>query len=424
MTDLKNAGERKAVGTDIEFIRYLKEHGGETMKKCYQCATCSVACELSPKEYAFPRKEMIQASWGMKDKLVSDPDVWLCHGCMDCSQQCPRGARPADLMAAIRGYIYKAYAFPSFMGKALGDPKYLPALLLVPVILIFILMMITQNWDLSNINWSMHEYKYAEFIAHGPIEMLFVFGNMLIFILAYIGFKHYWDDMSRNFKKPAVKGFWESAWGVLWDFMAHRKFSKCPTNSNRYFGHMFVFYGFLGALIATAIVVVNIFGHKLGLFPEFLPEHMNIPLYLLGGIDFSNPQDMIELAGLVTKAIGMTGGFLLVIGGLMLIIKRYNTEEREGKSTYNDMLFLWILWGVAATGVLLVFFRLAEVPAIGFPTYFIHMVMVYFLLWYMPYSKFAHMIYRFLGLTFLKMHGRENKPEVFANNEKLIKVTT
>jgi quinone-modifying oxidoreductase subunit QmoC len=115
--------ERAKLGNDIEFIRHLQKHGGDTMKKCFQCATCSVACELSPKEHAFPRKEMINASWGLKDKLMADPDIWLCHGCMDCSQQCPRGARPADLMAALRSYVYRHYAVPSFMGKALSESQ-------------------------------------------------------------------------------------------------------------------------------------------------------------------------------------------------------------------------------------------------------------------------------------------------------------
>ncbi len=406
--------ERKNVGTDLEFIRYLKEHGGETMKKCYQCATCSVVCELSPKEYAFPRKEMIQAAWGQKEKLISDPDIWLCHGCMDCSQQCPRGARPADLMSALRSYIYRFYAIPSFMGKALSSPKYLPALFFIPVILIFILMMITQGGNLSNIDMSIHQFKYMDFIAHGPIEILFIAGNLLIFALAFMGFKNYWDDLSKSYNKPAEKPFLASAWQVFVDFMLHRKFSKCPTNSNRHMGHLFVFYGFMGALIATAIVVVDLFGHKLGILPKFLPEHMNLPFHLLGTFDPSNTGSLIEMAGLITKLIGVAGGFGMVIGGLMLIVKRYNTPEREAKSAYSDMLFLWILWLVAATGMLCVVFRLVDLPAAGYPIYFVHLVLVYFLLWYMPYSKFAHMIYRFIGLTFLKMHGRENRPEVFS----------
>ena len=51
----------------MEFVRALEESGGESLKKCYQCATCSVACPLAPANAPYPRKEMVWASWGLKD---------------------------------------------------------------------------------------------------------------------------------------------------------------------------------------------------------------------------------------------------------------------------------------------------------------------------------------------------------------------
>ncbi|MBT8383147.1 MAG: heterodisulfide reductase, partial [Ignavibacteria bacterium] len=70
--------ERTLIQPDVHFIKYLKKHGGDSVKKCYQCATCSVVCSLSPESNAFPRKEMISAGWGQKESVISNPDVWLC----------------------------------------------------------------------------------------------------------------------------------------------------------------------------------------------------------------------------------------------------------------------------------------------------------------------------------------------------------
>ena len=64
------------VQPDLDFIKHLKGAGGDALKKCYQCATCSVRCPLSTDDDPFPRKEMIWSSWGMKDNLVADPDVF------------------------------------------------------------------------------------------------------------------------------------------------------------------------------------------------------------------------------------------------------------------------------------------------------------------------------------------------------------
>ena len=98
---------------DLEFIQYLKGVGGDTLKKCYQCATCSVVCPLSKDQKPFPRKEMIWSQWGLKENLIADADVFLCHQCGDCSEKCPRGAKPADVMGAIRAYAYTFYGWPS-----------------------------------------------------------------------------------------------------------------------------------------------------------------------------------------------------------------------------------------------------------------------------------------------------------------------
>ena len=62
---------------------------------------------------------------------------------------------------------------------------------------------------------------------------------------------------------------------------------------------------------------------------------------------------------------------------------------------------------VGLTGMLSWLTRLTGIPMLAYVNYFIHLLCVYFLLWYMPYSKFAHMIYRTLALVHAKQIGRE-----------------
>lgn len=399
--------ERVDVGTDVEFIKHLKKHGGDTMKKCFQCATCSVVCSLSPEEYAFPRKEMIQAAWGQKEKLLSDADIWLCHGCQDCSLQCPRGARPADLMGAVRSYVYQKFAFPGFLGKAVSNPKSLPFLMLFSAFMVFLLVLVTNGifhgFDGNFFAVRDGVLKYEDFIHKLVIEGLFIPGNLFIFFLAYIGLNNYWKSLEQNNNLGEKQmGFIKAAWCVLWGFLGHQKFDKCPTNSNRRYGHIYAFYGFMGTMIATGLVVVGEiyhYGHMFG--SDFM---MAISFYLPYPMGLIHP----------VKILGVVSGLFLVIGLVLFLMKRFKTEEHDGKTSYNDWLFLWVIFGVAVTGMLLVFFRLADMAVISYINYFVHLTLVFFLLWFMPYSKFAHMVYRFLGLTYLKMHGRDNKPEVFA----------
>ncbi len=114
------------------------------LKKCFQCATCSVACPIAPDNSPFPRKEMIAASWGLKDKLISNGDIWLCHECGDCSDLCPEEQdqemffQPLDIQPSTN--------MPAkFLANAVKDSKKLPFLIGIPAIWFAILAYITMN---------------------------------------------------------------------------------------------------------------------------------------------------------------------------------------------------------------------------------------------------------------------------------------
>ena len=96
---------------DIEFKKELGRLSKASLNECMQCGTCSVVCSLAPDDNPFPRKEMIWAGWGLKGKLMADTDVWLCYQCNDCSINCPRQANPGDILARMREYVFKSFAF-------------------------------------------------------------------------------------------------------------------------------------------------------------------------------------------------------------------------------------------------------------------------------------------------------------------------
>ncbi len=67
-------------------------------------------------------------------------------------------------------------------------------------------------------------------------------------------------------------------------------------------------------------------------------------------------------------------------------------------TSYFDNLFLWTIFGVGVTGFLAQILRFADAPTIAYPVYFVHLVLVFELLIYSPYSKFAHFVYRTVAL--------------------------
>lgn len=388
------------VKPDLNFIREVKRLGGSPLKNCYQCATCSVVCNLSPDDKPFPRKEMLLAQWGQTEKLVKDPDIWLCYQCNDCTKYCPRNARPGDILAAIRSYIYKHYAFPSFMGKALASPKTLPILVLAPVLILFSMMMIfapDANHDGIKDFLQLSTVDYNIFLPHSSVDALFVLGNIIIFLFAAIGFVRFWKGLQVAGAERKIS-FGSALIATLKEIIRHGNFFKCEANRPRSWGHILLIAGFAGAAIATGSVFVFVFiPHYLRLLGlENITSFFNVP------INLPHP----------VKWIGIIGGIGLMVGGAMLLIRRWTNRDLVGANGYMDYFFLYVIFFTGLTGMLSWITRVIGIPMLAYTNYFIHMVFVFMLLWYMPYSKFAHMIYRTLSLVYSRMIGREAKVRI------------
>lgn len=385
---------RRTIEPNLDFIRQIREAGGDTLNKCYQCATCSTVCNLSPAANPFPRKEMLWAQWGQLDKLVKDTDIWLCYQCNDCTIECPREARPGDVMAAVRTYVYQHFSFPSFMGKALASPGMLPLLLGIPAAIllacIFLFAPVTDSGEYRFLMESGIDFNW--FLPHSAVDALFVFGNMIIFLFAAIGFIRFWKGLKSPGDVKKVS-FVSALIGTVKEILSHNRFNECGTNKPRALGHILLMYGFVGAMMTTGAVFVFI----------FIPHYLNM-------LGMENLHSFFELPVNLphpVKFLGGISGLALSTGGIMLILRRWSNRDNVGANGYADYLFLYVMTIVGLTGMLTWITRLIGIPMLAYVNYFIHLLSVFFLLWYMPYSKFAHMIYRTLGLVHARQIGRE-----------------
>lgn len=382
---------------DVNFINDVIASGGESLKKCFQCATCTVVCNVTPEDMPFPRKEMVQAQWGLQDKLFSNPDIWLCHQCSDCTAHCPRGAKPGEVLNAIRKMSIAKYAFPGFLGKMVGDPKYLLLLLAVPVI-IFAAAIVLQGHSFIPEG----KIVYAEkFMTVPVIDGIFIAAALFAVMGFVVGISRYWKDLSagvelssnpwqRKVKGPVIAILFDS----VIEFLTHRKFKKCDVTADRRNSHMFVFFGFVGLAITTTWAIWYLYGHEFfGIQPTALFHFGESPYPLYDPM----------------KILGNVSGVLLLAGILQVITNRKKNADKAGNGSYYDWLFISIVFAIVATGILSEVLRLADVAVIAYPVYFVHLVVVFFLFAYAPFSKMAHMVYRMTAMVFSKYSGREDK---------------
>jgi len=384
------------VQPDLDFIRYLKTAGGDTMKKCYQCATCSVVCPLSTEEHPFPRQEMIWSGWGMKDKLVADPNVFLCHQCGDCTAYCPRGAKPGDVLGAIRAYSYSALGWPAGLAKLASSAKGLPMLIAIPSVIIFILWAISGGMTIpGSEEFSTHGYQH--FFGHWDFHWLgknvafidfFMLGAAGLAVFAsYKGVTTLWNNMvesegvDSNFKPSLNQMFKEFFWPSVIEIVKHNRFRECITNRDREVGHKPLMWAFGGLFVVT---VWSAFANDfLGLWVPSLHGPMSV----------WNP----------VKILANVSAVAMIVGCGILWMNRAEAEAKDNITpTFYDWFLIWEMMAVGATGLLAEVARWAGLAAPGYIIYFIHLVSVMMLFMYMPYTKFAHLIYRTTAMTFEK----------------------
>ena len=87
------------VVTAVDFVDEICAiPGGEVIRSCIQCGTCSASCPNASRMDHTPRDLIAMARAGMRDEVLSSNSMWLCASCYLCTVRCPRGIKPTDLM--------------------------------------------------------------------------------------------------------------------------------------------------------------------------------------------------------------------------------------------------------------------------------------------------------------------------------------
>lgn len=375
--------DRYLLEPDVGFIEEVSGLGGQDLKKCYQCATCSVVCPISPDTKPFPRKEMIAASWGLKEKLIGNPDIWLCHNCGDCSTKCPRGAQPGDVLAAVRAHAIGEYAAPKAIANAVNDPKKLPLLLGIPALLMIVVGFITGLLDFTPEGHG--RIAHADFFSTWLVDLFMIPAALWVVAIFALGLKRFIGDIHANAVKEGKTDkteihpaeFIKSLVMVIPKILKHDKFNECTENTERSTQHMMVLFGFIGLFIVTAIFFVVLYGFQIH-----------------GPYSQLNP----------VKWLANISGIALVIGISLMIKSRMAKTDQV--STYKDWFLLWLIFTVAVSGMLAEMTRLAGMAATTYAIYFIHMVTVFSLFVYLPFTKLAHLVYRTVAMAYAEYSNR------------------
>jgi len=366
----------------------LQRYGATDISACFNCGVCTAICPLSVDGASFPRRMSRYAQLGMRDKLLSSPELWSCYGCSECTDSCPTQADPASFMAAARRYAVASYD-RTHLAHYLATSR------------VFALVFVTALVGLlSAFMYSVHKPVDGSTLAFFDFVPSDVVHNMGVAVMAVMGLAALiglLEMVRRVLRGPAtgaakakVRKTVDAAWNaVAVESLAQTRFRRdCdatetrPWYSQRWFIHFATMWGFLGLLAAT---MLDYGLELLGLKATGTPVPIWYPVRLLGTL----------------------AGAALIYGTTVLIVRRLRRSDRSSlHSTTSDWTFLSMLWIAGVTGFILELgLYLPSAPSWGYPMFLAHVAVAMALVLLVPFGKFAHVLYRPVALFAIRLRG-------------------
>ncbi len=376
---------------DNDFIQDVLGLGGEDLKKCYQCAACTSACSLSTEQNGFPRKEMLMAQWGMKDRTIEDPGPWLCYYCGDCSKVCPRKANPGETMMALRRYLTSYYDWTGLSRRMYRSGIWEIGFLLLMAAVVIALFTLPHGFGFGLLARSgpaplthvMLDRFAPVAIAHRADQILALF--LAVFLLSNAARMFFF--LTRGRKIPvglyftylpvfALHGLTQIRW---------KSCGSAETTKN-WLRHLFLVTGY-----ATMFLLVVIF------LPWFQVQNNSFHW---------------------TSFLGYYATAVLLIATTWILIDRVRKQDEIYRYSHiSDWLFPILLFLTALSGILLNVLRLMDLPMPTYVLYTVHWAIAApMLIVEVPFGKWAHLIYRPLAIYLAAVR---NKAEELSAEKKV-----
>ncbi len=76
--------------------------GGQKLRKCIQCGTCTGSCPVSYAMDLSPREVIARFRAGDIESILRSRTIWICASCYSCTVRCPAEIKITDLLYALK----------------------------------------------------------------------------------------------------------------------------------------------------------------------------------------------------------------------------------------------------------------------------------------------------------------------------------
>jgi ferredoxin len=360
-----------AIRVNPKLIDELERFGSEDVNNCYHCGNCSAVCPHTDELFVFPRKSMRSLQMGLERKLEKSIEPWLCYYCGQCSEQCPRNAEPGETMMSLRRWLISRYDFTGL--ARLFYRSWISELVAVIAVALF-----TGAGLIAYGLWQGDIRIYdgaGAFLPSSSIHFFdLVVGSLMLLFLVVNSVRMWWLIMNPKEKPVSWWLYAKKIYLLPWHFFTQKRYAECESGQPGvvhipWLMHLGMMLGYV-----TMLILVMAFLHTLQAGPQ---------------IEWS-----AHVFGYLAS-IGLMAGTIYMLQGRLK-----KTRVQYLRSQGSDWIFLVLLFLITVTGILQHILHRVGLPLAANITYVLHLMLVVPWLLRMPFSKWAHMIYRTLAMYF------------------------
>ncbi len=288
---------------------------------------------------------------------------------------------------------YKNLMAPKIFGTWMSSGKYLPLLVAIPAAIWLFVWYLVNGLTIPEGEIVYSKLFYGDYTID-PIFTLTFFFMVATFVMGCAKLIKSFQATPGTFvvgkaEKPCLLTAIKDT--IVTEILTHSKWKDCgevkESDQEKFKGHLLLFYAFIALAVVTGIVAT---GHWVGKVIEWIAPIGHTPMHLY------NPVKILANAGAISGLMGLT----------FLTRRRMNLDTSKSASSFYDWYLLGVIWTVFVTGVFSELLRLAGVANLAYPVYFLHLVAVWMLFAYLPWSKLGHLVYRTVALVYARYTGR------------------
>ncbi|MFB0564360.1 MAG: 4Fe-4S dicluster domain-containing protein [Candidatus Aminicenantaceae bacterium] len=105
-------GKKERELRDLFLLQVSNIPGGESIKKCIQCGSCTGSCPVSYTMDITPREIIALFRAREIESILSSRTIWICASCYACTVRCPQGVQVTDIIYTLKRLALDKNIFP------------------------------------------------------------------------------------------------------------------------------------------------------------------------------------------------------------------------------------------------------------------------------------------------------------------------